>query len=220
MSGAHLGLAAQEQRVQRLLAEFDQQVSKGDALLQEARQKRAALILKARNDVVRNLKRLIRRGSDGETQALIYRRVLSFDREDADAVAFFTKEGSLELVLAELEPVVDADFLGELIVSGPAAAPSGPAGQLRIESAEYGAGEAWLDVTEQVRAALSTETGLSLHVSNTWAGSDPAHGIRKELLITFAFGSVRWEESFGEGAQVNLSLDDLRARVNEHRVDF
>ncbi|MDG0852418.1 DNAJC11 domain-containing protein [Roseateles puraquae] len=64
----------------------------------------------------------------------------------------------------------------------------GPGGRFVIESASYGSGNRWVDVTQAVRAQVRGDR-LDLPVSNDRFGVDPAPGERKTLSVTYRFGN-------------------------------
>ncbi len=66
-----------------------------------------------------------------------------------------------------------------LLLSASARAQNGPG--LQVVKAEWGAGNRWMDVTNQVRRLLNGN-GL-VRVNNTTMGGDPAYGVYKILRI-------------------------------------
>ena len=83
-------------------------------------------------------------------------------------------------------------------------------GRWRLVSAEYGAGNAWVDVTDRVRSLIGGDR-LHIHVDNATLGVDPAVGANKTLRLR-----VRDDDghermlTFREKETVELSL-----RANE-----
>ena len=65
----------------------------------------------------------------------------------------------------------------------------------KIESARYGAGEQWSDVTEMVRKAVAD--GAAVVASNATFG-DPAKDVQKKLQVTYVRGGKRFEDVVSE----------------------
>jgi hypothetical protein len=61
------------------------------------------------------------------------------------------------------------------------------AGRLLIDSASYGSGNRWVDVTQALRGQLRGDR-LETEVRNELLGVDPAPGQRKQLSVTFRRG--------------------------------
>lgn len=73
---------------------------------------------------------------------------------------------------------------------------------LAIKKAQYGAGGQWVDVTDALAAAVSNNT-LSIEASNGLAG-DPAHGVVKELRVTYSLGGEEHSAVVPEGQVLRL----------------
>ena len=118
-------------KVIRLLDEFTEAVTEAEteaaAIIEEAKAEKNASIIKARDEAVRDLKRLIRRNTDFAEQAGIYKEVLRLDRYDENAITFFTNIGTLEQMLADLEPLVETDLLGNVVLGDAGAGAGGSA---------------------------------------------------------------------------------------------
>jgi len=72
---------------------------------------------------------------------------------------------------------------------------------LVIQKAEYGAGDKWVDVTEQVMAAV--ESGSPVEASNNLAG-DPAHGVVKKLRVVYTKDGQEQTVEVAEGEQFSI----------------
>lgn len=75
-------------------------------------------------------------------------------------------------------------------------------GALTIESAKYGAGGHWLDVTATVASRVSGGR-LEVYASNKLAG-DPSPGAEKELVVEYTHGNQSHNRSVREGATLSL----------------
>ncbi len=80
-----------------------------------------------------------------------------------------------------------------------------PPRQLQIVSAKYGARDTWLDVTEQVKQKVDSNT-LSLGVSNAIAG-DPLYGVPKTLKVEYVVDGKRKTAELREGTVLNIPPD-------------
>jgi hypothetical protein len=74
---------------------------------------------------------------------------------------------------------------------------------LLVLNATYGAEDAFLDVTEAVKA-LITSTGLAFQATNEAFGADPAVGHLKDLHLTYSVDDDPQERLYQEGTWVNL----------------
>ena len=84
----------------------------------EAATERAKAVFEERERAIRDLKRLVNRRGDIAEQALIYKQVLRLDSSEQEAVEFFTAIGTIEQVLADIEPILETDLLGNPIMEG------------------------------------------------------------------------------------------------------
>ena len=208
-----LALFAEDQpaEVTKHIEKFLQEVSIADEERQEAieeiEQAYAKDVAKAQKSALRNLKRLTNRRLTIVEEAAIYRAILQLDQTDNDAVQFFTSIGNIDEVLSQITPLVEKDFTGNVFVTEQAKP------KLLIEEALYGANDKWLDIRDQVTVAMNEESGLRFHLTNQFAGSDPAPGVRKSLKIVFRFGKLRWEEQFNEGQEVAMTLENFEQKI-------
>jgi len=69
-------------------------------------------------------------------------------------------------------------------------------GRLTVVSAEYGAGDKWVDVTEHVRQRIQNNT-LTVRASNDLAG-DPIYGVSKKLKVHYRVGDTSYVTSVDE----------------------
>lgn len=107
---------------------------------------------------------------------------------------------------------VSAQVQGNVAIQPPAShVPSAP---LRIKSAEYGAGDHFVDVTSVVAAAVDGDL-LQIDVDNAQFGGDPSPGHVKTLVVRYAVGSRDFEKSASEGD--TLSIGDT---LLSHRFGF
>lgn len=110
-------------KAQRLVDKFHESVREAETERDEAiakiQQKHAQVLTEAQSAAVRGLKRAVSSRAPFAEQAAIFKTILTLDRTDEDAVEFFTAIGTINQVLADLEPVVEADFLGNLTVQAP-----------------------------------------------------------------------------------------------------
>jgi len=77
-----------------------------------------------------------------------------------------------------------------------------------IERAEYGVGDRWVDVTEQVVAAA--RSGVPIEASNDLAG-DPAPGVVKKLRVVYTKDGQEHSAEVPEGEQIALDLEGVAA---------
>ncbi|TVR17540.1 MAG: hypothetical protein EA401_00380 [Planctomycetota bacterium] len=112
-------MAEDNPRVTRLMDSFSSSASAAEEAYQEAMRKaeeeRLQALTTARDRTITGLKRLVRPRGDVRDQAEIYKQILRLDSSDKDAVGFFTAIGTLEQVLADIEPVVETDLLGNVV---------------------------------------------------------------------------------------------------------
>jgi hypothetical protein len=88
------------------------------------------------------------------------------------------------------------------VLSTPARAQNGPG--LQVVKAEWGAGNRWMDVTNQVRRLL-TGNGLVM-VNNANMGGDPAYGAAKILRIRATNSRGQSQQlTYREGSTINAS---------------
>lgn len=108
-----LALQASESnpRIARIMQTYGVAVGNADQTKEQAiaaaEERHQQEVSRANNIAVRGLKRLVSSRSTPVEQVEIYRSILKIDREDEDAVRFFTAIGTLENVLAELDTVTD-----------------------------------------------------------------------------------------------------------------
>lgn len=90
-------------------------------------------------------------------------------------------------------------------------APGAPAAarpdELRIISAKYGARDTWIDVTEQVRERIHSNT-LDIKASNALAG-DPLFGVPKTLTVEYLLDGEQKTAALREGATLRIPPDPL-----------
>lgn len=87
----------------------------------------------------------------------------------------------------------DAVVDGSLFIGwsrGDWGAPRPQPSRLLIESARYGSGRRWTDVTQALRLRVRGDR-LEGEVSNEWLGVDPTPGVRKSLSVTYRVGNGR-----------------------------
>ena len=85
-----------------------------DEAIAEIEAERSEDLLKARDKAIRDLQRLIRRSSDFTFHADIHKQVLRLNPQDETALQFFSSIGTLDTVLANLEPLLEEDLLGKV----------------------------------------------------------------------------------------------------------
>jgi len=88
---------------------------------------------------------------------------------------------------------------------------SGEAPPLRIVKAEYGAGDKWVDVTEQANKA-NRDGRLTMRADNT-LGPDPAHGFVKALKVWYEIGGKEQVAEARENQELYLDSMPERDRV-------
>ena len=108
-------------QAQRLMDSFHAVVQEADEELAKEVEKAEAEhrdeINNAVEKTLKGLKRSLRSRSPVEDQIAIYRTILRLNQSDEDAIAFFTSIGTLEEVLADIEPIIEQDFLGNSFVT-------------------------------------------------------------------------------------------------------
>ena len=86
---------------------------------------------------------------------------------------------------------------------------AGAAKELRIISAKYGAHDTWIDVKEQVKEQIDSNT-LEIRVSNAIAG-DPLFDAEKTLNLEYTLDGKRITAAFREGLTVRIPGDPYDA---------
>jgi len=86
---------------------------------------------------------------------------------------------------------------------------AGAAKELRIISAKYGAHDTWIDVEEQVKEQIDSNT-LEIKVSNAIAG-DPLPGSAKTLNLEYTLDGKHITAAFREGLTVRIPGDPYDA---------
>lgn len=99
-----------------------------------------------------------------------------------------------------IDEIVD-QLRTESLATGPQETPTPPR-SLLIMNASYGHGDKWLDVTNQLNAAIR-DGRLQVHVGNELAG-DPYPGTPKHLRATYRHGDQEQTKTFAEGEDLNL----------------
>lgn len=98
----------EDSRVRRALETFDLAAQKAQEEYREvvakATERRDKEVEGARKKVITGLKRLLSSRADAATTTVVYRKVLSFDRQDPEARGFFETLGILDKVLADIQP--------------------------------------------------------------------------------------------------------------------
>ena len=74
--------------------------------------------------------------------------------------------------------------------------------ELKIISAQYGAKDQWLDVTEQLQSNLK-DNQLSIYASNNIAG-DPLYGYPKHLQVEYLLDGIRKQKRVREGTKLEI----------------
>src|SRR5260370_36559513 len=74
---------------------------------------------------------------------------------------------------------------------------------IQIIQATYGAGDAQMDVTQQVQAAVAGGQ-TNIRATNSFFGKDPAFGKVKMLSVSFVQGGVQYQTSAREGEQLSF----------------
>ena len=85
----------------------------------------------------------------------------------------------------------------------PIAAPADAGKMLVINKAEYGAQTTWVDVTEQLIAAMQ-DNGLSIRAGNELTGGDPLPNVVKSLRVAYMLGAEAKNATVPEGGQLQL----------------
>ena len=85
----------------------------------------------------------------------------------------------------------------------PIAAPADAEKMLVINKAEYGAQTTWVDVTEQLIAAMQ-DNGLSIRAGNELTGNDPLPSVVKSLRVAYTLGAEAKNATVPEGGQLQL----------------
>ena len=86
----------------------------------------------------------------------------------------------------------------------------------QVLQATYGAGDAQMDVTQQVQAAVANGQ-TTFRADNRFFGKDPAFGKVKTLSVTFVQGGVQHQTSVREGEQFRCPLRLLLLRKPRRR---
>ena len=213
-------------RIAAVIGEFSEAVPEAEAaeIIANAETEKAEAITEARDEAVRDLKRLIRRNSDFGKQAGVYNEVLRLDRSDSDAVQFFTNIGTIEQVLADLEPLAEEDLLGNAVAVKfqtqliyPAA--DWDRNQVAVKFGEAYPGLLWDGKQYGVMIQVPRED-VYLHIAYVAAGSRPMDislggtHIKERGLAgvtgSWRLGKLAWESVGplkGNGSALELSLE-------------
>lgn len=90
---------------------------------------------------------------------------------------------------------------------------------LRITKAQYGAGARVLDVTQLLNSQVQNNQ-LSLRVSNSTMGGDPAEGSHKALTVWYTYRGRTSQTSVNEGGTLNLGGGAAQAELRIVRADY
>jgi hypothetical protein len=88
---------------------------------------------------------------------------------------------------------------------GPSTSSGATTNELSILSAEYGAGNHVMDVTQQLNNKI-TNNSISIQVSNAEMGGDPAYGFQKTLSITYSYMNQKNTTTVKEGDYLVIPL--------------
>jgi len=94
-----------------------------------------------------------------------------------------------------------------------------PPEELRVISAEYGAHDTWVDVTDQVREKIDSNT-LRIRASNAIAG-DPLFGVPKTLKLEYVLDGERKTAQVREGTTLRIPgdpFDELKTITTAERL--
>jgi HEAT repeat protein len=93
-------------------------------------------------------------------------------------------------------------------LSKPVPGPEAPPKVLAITKAEYGAQDTWVDVTDQLAAAV-TGGGVSVRAGNGLAG-DPIPGVVKQLRVEYTLGGEKHTATVPENESFEIQGDMVR----------
>ena len=202
------------------------------AKMQEAAAERAEAVAEGREKAVRDLKRLVNKRGDVAEQAMIYKQVLRLERGDEEAVQFFTAIGTIEQVLADLEPVVETDMLGNPIVPADKASEKTTATKEELPPVDPEHFTKLLTKTSwRVQQGANELVGTYFNANGTWDVNDAA-GIRRagrKVDRANPMASGRWQLKgntlvieYSNGRKEEISVEELadgewRMRLNGMR---
>ncbi|MBZ5572613.1 MAG: DUF3395 domain-containing protein [Acidobacteriia bacterium] len=92
-------------------------------------------------------------------------------------------------------------------------------GALRITKAQYGAGARVRDVTQLLSSQIQSNQ-ISLRVSNSTMGGDPAEGSRKSLTVWYTYRGRISQTSVNEGGTLSLGGGAAQAELRIVRADY
>ncbi len=89
-----------------------------------------------------------------------------------------------------------------------------PAPLFVIENAQFGANEAWANVTEKLNASVKNNT-LSVYVASETFGGDPAPGVAKTLKMTILYKEKKVEIVSKEWAHLEVTIAMLEQKLKQ-----
>jgi hypothetical protein len=103
--------------------------------------------------------------------------------------------------MTKLAPITQLEASEERFFQTPSAASTDT--NIVIHSARYGIGDRWMDVAPLLRAKAKDGKVRST-VSNEEFGGDPAHGVEKQLEVTYSYRGRTYTKTVPENQTLSL----------------